>query len=348
MDDGTPAPRSCELCGKRLARNNYSGICSTNPDCRKTLKARRAKGTASPGRKQCSHPDGCPNLSRRNGLCEMHDRRVKKTGDLGPAELMRKPLEIPAGTVFGRWVTLEDFDRKAGRRILCRCRCEYGTERRIYHSALTGGTSRSCGCLTFGSPRRLREPRIYLAAGTVSGRLTALEDAAYADDMIRFICECGREVTRSAYSVKRGKTRSCDCLVAEHWRTHGLSGHPLYQTWYGMNHRCENPADQAYDDYGKRGITVCERWRGLPDGLLNFAADMGLRPAGLTVDRRDNDGGYWCGHCAECVRNGWPANAVWGTQEQQTANRRSVRQLTRERDALAAELAELKRRLAGE
>ena len=121
MNDATPEPKRCEVCGKRLARNNYSGICSTNPGCRSALKARRAAGTASQGRKPCSHPDGCPNLSRRNGLCEMHDRRVKKTGELGPAELMRKPLEIPAGTVFGRWVTLEDFDRKAGRRILCRC-----------------------------------------------------------------------------------------------------------------------------------------------------------------------------------------------------------------------------------
>lgn len=346
MNDGTSEPKCCESCGKRLASHNRSGICSTNPGCRKALKQRRARSRSTAGRKQCGHPDGCPNLSRRNGLCGTHDARLKKTGELGPAGLIRKPLEIPAGSVFGNWVTLEDYDPKVSRRILCRCKC--GIERRVDASALKKGTSLSCGCLNGRAPRPLRTGRVYLSAGTVSGRLTALEDATYSDDRIRFSCECGNETVKDAYSVKHGETRSCNCLVAENWRTHGLSSHPLYSTWYGIHHRCENPANVAWDDYGGRGITVCERWSGLPDGLLSFTADMGPRPAGRTIDRRDNDDGYHCGRCAECTRNGWPANAVWGTQEEQTVNRRSVRKLTRERDALAAEVERLSRLLAGE
>lgn len=60
--------------------------------------------------------------------------------------------------------------------------------------------------------------------------------------------------------------------------------------------RCFNPKTNGYERYGGRGITVCERWRG-PDGFENFLADMGERPAGMTLDRRDNDGNYELGNC---------------------------------------------------
>ena len=63
--------------------------------------------------------------------------------------------------------------------------------------------------------------------------------------------------------------------------------------------------------------------------------------AGLSLDREDNDGGYWCGRCTECVASGRPANVAWKTPKQQNANRRTIRQLSRERDALATRVAEL-------
>lgn len=61
--------------------------------------------------------------------------------------------------------------------------------------------------------------------------------------------------------------------------------------------------------------------RAKPDGLLRFAADMGPRPSpDHSTDRLDNDGGYWCGRCPECLRNGWRLNVAWGTREQQQNN----------------------------
>jgi hypothetical protein len=271
----------------------------------------------------------------------MHAARFRKTGDYGPDEQTRGPLGINPGDTFGRWTVLESYST-SHQRLLCQCRC--GTERRVLAYILTIGQSQSCGCVKGGSRRPPAEP--FMRAGDVHELLTALEGATYGSDAIRFQCKCGAETIKNAGMVRRGQTRSCGCLRVATFQTHGLSRHPLYHIWKGILRRCENPQDPGYEHYGADGITVCEGWHGLPDGFLSFAADLGERPARHTVDRLNNDGGYWCGHCAECIAKHRPANAAWRTPKQQNANRRSVRPLVRERDALTARVDVLEALLA--
>lgn len=336
MDDATPEPRRCEVCGGPLRRNNTTGICRTTPECNRerTRRRRAAKGPGKLQKKKCSRGT-CPKTAVSHGVCPMHAARFRRTGDYGPDEPMREPLVINPGDTFGRWIVLESYST-TNQRILCRCQC--GTEKQVWAYRLTIGESKSCGACGRTPSRRPRtEP--YMRAGEVHGFLVALEDAMYTSDAIRFRCECGTETVKNAGMVKRGQTRSCGCLRAETFRTHGLSRHPLYHIWKGILRRCENPKDPAYEGYGASGITVCEGWHGLPDGFLSFADDLGERPAGHTVDRLDNEGGYWCGHCPECTAKGRPANAAWRTPKQQNANRRTVR-------PLAARIAELEALLA--
>lgn len=62
---------------------------------------------------------------------------------------------------------------------------------------------------------------------------------------------------------------------------------------------------ESYKYYGGKGITICERW----NVYANFLADMGERPAGMTLDRKDSSGNYE------------PDNCKWSTPAEQAVNK---------------------------
>lgn len=130
------------------------------------------------------------------------------------------------------------------------------------------------------------------------------------------VCDCGGSASPSAGALQSGNSRSCGCrkrdVLGESTTKHGLAGTRVHRIWKAMNTRCTNPNASGYENYGGRGITVCERWR----KFENFFADMGQPPEGTSIERRDNERGYE------------PDNCYWATRLEQNRNARSNVNLT--------------------
>lgn len=149
--------------------------------------------------------------------------------------------------------------------------------------------------------------------GAIYGRLTAKvrSTGPYA----WYQCSCGAVKETRIQHVLSGRVQSCGCLhheiITENARVrstkHGKYGTAVYAIWNSMNSRCRNPHARAYKDYGGRGIHVCDRWK----QFENFYEDMGDPPAGMSLDRINNEAGYSKENCR------------WANYETQSNNKRS-------------------------
>jgi hypothetical protein len=148
-------------------------------------------------------------------------------------------------------------------------------------------------------------------AGTRSFNLVTLEDAEHGRVDVLCRCACGAEVHKPAAHVRNGIVRTCGHpRVGElnpNFR-HGAATTSTYSIWAQMVQRTTNPAHPRWQSYGGRGIDLDPRWR----DFGAFLADMGERPDGLTLERVDNDRGYW------------PDNCRWATYAEQRHNRRDT------------------------
>lgn len=160
--------------------------------------------------------------------------------------------------------------------------------------------------------------------GHIYGRLEVKELVGtnkHGGAVWKCLCSCGnpKMVEVSSNHLRRGNTKSCGCLNSETraqlCRSRSKHGHakkskqsPTYIAWCNMIARCQPDSEDA-EHYFARGIDVCDRWL----AFENFLIDMGERPDGMTLDRRDNDKGYA------------PENCRWTTWETQQNNSRKNR-----------------------
>lgn len=148
------------------------------------------------------------------------------------------------------------------------------------------------------------------------GRLIAIEPDGHSNSKDRRVkwrclCQCGTFCRVSGRDLRNGRTQSCGCLKRDRLssasKTHGMSKSPTYQSWASMKSRCYNKKQQNYKRYGALGIRVCDRWL---SSFESFLADMGERPEGTTLDRRNPVGNYEAGNCR------------WSTPKAQALNTR--------------------------
>lgn len=157
-----------------------------------------------------------------------------------------------------------------------------------------------------------------MKSGLVFGRLTTLEiHSTGKHEKWWCKCSCGTVKAVARGNLLNGNTTSCGCFQREKFgdsnRTHGLSNTPEYTIWRAIKSRCFNPKDISYTNYGSKGVTVCDRW---VDSFENFIHDMGFRPKGYSIERRNNNIGY-------C-----PENCYWASRTEQNRNRSNTVMVT--------------------
>jgi len=109
-------------------------------------------------------------------------------------------------------------------------------------------------------------------------------------------CECGELKDILLQNLMNGKSTSC----GNHGNNivHGLSKHPLYVNFKGIKERCYDKNSKDYDNYGGRGIGICDEWLNNPASYIEWALKNGWTEGCLLqIDRKENDKGYSPENC---------------------------------------------------
>ena len=128
------------------------------------------------------------------------------------------------------------------------------------------------------------------------------------------LCACGKYTDVRTGHLNSGSTTSCGCNPGSLKHARKGQERPEYRAWLAMKTRCYNSNSKDYENYGARGIKVCDRWL---KSYKAFYEDMGERPDGnYSIERVDVNKGYT------------PENCIWANKTVQNRNTRKKKSNT--------------------
>lgn len=205
----------------------------------------------------------------------------------------------------------ESKERAKDGSILVECHCDCGntnlyTKTQV-RNALNGKNknkiARSCGCFKVRQDLTGKRFNMFTIIG--------ISDKKDYDGGVMWECRCDCGNIKHYRTNRAKKVVSCGCInnnnISDRFEVE-------YNTWKNIRQRCYNTKHPKFENYGGRGITVCERWN---IDFFNFLYDMGERPKDKnSIGRIDNDKGYSKENCR------------WENHEEQSLNKSMLKNNT--------------------
>lgn len=130
-------------------------------------------------------------------------------------------------------------------------------------------------------------------------------------NLIGYLCECSCHNKTQKIIEKNallsGHSKSCGCT---RHKKHGMAHSKIYRQWAVMKRRCYDTKLKGYNDYGGRGISVCDEWLNNFESFYQWAIANGYDET-KSIDRINVNGNY-------C-----PDNCKWSTSKEQANNKRN-------------------------
>lgn len=218
---------------------------------------------------------------------------------------MCKTIEM-IGKKFNKWTVISESESKNGKRYNCVCEC--GNTGVVRGTSLRNNTSKSCGCI-----KADKGPKLSLV-GEKFGMLY-VDSIAYNKNGVYYyntICACGNEKIIRGTGLTYSGTKSCGCLQKSKASVantkHGMYKSREYNIYNHIKNRCYNQSSNGYNNYGGRGIKMCDRWL---ESFENFYEDMGDVPPNYSIERLNVNGNYEQSNC------------IWADNSTQARNKRN-------------------------
>lgn len=233
---------------------------------------------------------------------------------------MPKSIALPVGKKFGEWLVIGKEFKKGSltKTIHVPVRCSCGFESSVAKAALVRGSSVRCKTCVYKMRRKIQvTPGQKFGSWTVVKEVDSIVISGKPNRMILVRCSCGETKKVHLISLSNSRSTRCKKCLDSQQTDHGMSKSREYQAWRHMLNRCLDPSNKSYENYGGRGVTVCDRWNPNKGGSFqNFYADMGPRPSS---DHQLDKEAFFLGN-----KIYGPGLVAWATREENMSRRRNT------------------------